>query len=231
MCPPLAIGTPTRVESGHCIPLFVCWTCERSRPVRNLTCKKPARRSCRETYFPAKQPQTSSQARFPCQEGDSRRPSGTAVPSGQGPPSSQCVIVSIARRRTFADLRRRGRRVRSGSVRLTFLPMQTVEPQVAFAIGRSFGNAVERNRGRRRLRAAFVEALGRRSLHPQGAFLLAGDRGLLTDRFPRLVEDVEVCLDKAGAATPGSKRAETEKVAAGVAPAQADGAIGRKPQP
>lgn len=76
--------------------------------------------------------------------------------------------------------------------------METAEPQVAFAIGRSFGTAVERNRGRRRLRAAFVDALrdddGCRDL--SGAFLLTGTRGLLTTGYQDLVADVEACIDR-----------------------------------
>ncbi|MGH1491188.1 MAG: ribonuclease P protein component [Acidimicrobiales bacterium] len=111
--------------------------------------------------------------------------------------SSECVISRIGRRRTFDELRSDGRRVRTGSVRLNFLALETSEVQVAFAIGRSFGNAVERNRGRRRLRAAFIEALGRTEVERmQGAFLLTGSRGLLTNDFSRLVDDVEACLKK-----------------------------------
>ncbi len=111
--------------------------------------------------------------------------------------SSECVISRIGRRRTFDELRNDGRRVRTGSVRLNFLALETSEVQVAFAIGRSFGNAVERNRGRRRLRAAFIEALGRTEVERmQGAFLLTGSRGLLTNDFSRLVDAVEACLKK-----------------------------------
>ncbi len=125
------------------------------------------------------------------------------------------MITRIGRRRTFDELRRGGRRVRHGSVRLIFLPQNTAEIQLAFALGRSFGNAVERNRGRRRLRAAFTEAVrnvhadhgsasaepgieSRTELRPefQGAFLLTGSRGLLTDDFAKMVGDVEACLTK-----------------------------------
>jgi len=110
------------------------------------------------------------------------------------------VISAIGRRRTFTELRRDGRKVRHGSVRLSFLPLETAAPQVAFAIGRSFGTAVERNRGRRRLRAAFLDAWrdapadGRAQL--QGAFLLTGGRRLLTDPYRQLVADVGRCLDE-----------------------------------
>ncbi|MGI9595879.1 MAG: ribonuclease P protein component [Acidimicrobiales bacterium] len=118
------------------------------------------------------------------------------------------MTTSIARRRTFADLRRHGRRARSGPVRLSFLPLQTTQPQVGFAIGRSFGSAVERNRGRRRLRAAFLEALGgdgtpdRGEAFPglEGAFLLTGSRGLLTERYDQLVANVRACLTELEAA-------------------------------
>lgn len=93
--------------------------------------------------------------------------------------------------------------MRHGSVRLTHLPLETAEIQLAFALGRSFGNAVERNRGRRRLRAAFIEVVSRveqdeafESAELHGAFLLTGSRGLLTNDFARLIGDVEACLTK-----------------------------------
>lgn len=59
---------------------------------------------------------------------------------------------------------------------------------------------MQRNRGRRRLRAAFVEAW--QALSPEradrlaGAYLLTGTRSLLTAPFQDLVGDVAACLER-----------------------------------
>ena len=59
---------------------------------------------------------------------------------------------------TFQALRRRGRRVRSGGLTLTWLAGPADEPpKLAFAIGKAVGTAVVRNRLRRRLRSLFAE--------------------------------------------------------------------------
>lgn len=59
---------------------------------------------------------------------------------------------------TFRELRRAGRRVRSGPITVTWLPdLAEGPPRLAFAIGRPVGNAVVRNRLRRRFRALFAE--------------------------------------------------------------------------
>ena len=56
----------------------------------------------------------------------------------------------------FERLRRAGRTVRSGGLRIRALLDDVDGSYVAFAIGRSYGNAVQRNRIKRRLRNLLV---------------------------------------------------------------------------
>ena len=63
---------------------------------------------------------------------------------------------------------------------------------MAYAIGRRFGTAVERNRARRRLRAAV--ALDEALLLPGSAYLLAADRAVMTIPFPTLRDHVTTLL-------------------------------------
>lgn len=78
---------------------------------------------------------------------------------------------------------------------MTFCPHPDSHPGLAFAFGRRFGNAVERNRARRRLRAAFSETWDP-ATGPSGVYLLAGNRSLLTDDYQRLLDRVGDCLDQ-----------------------------------
>jgi ribonuclease P protein component len=68
-------------------------------------------------------------------------------------------------------------------------------PRVAYALGRRFGTAVERNRARRRLRAAI--ALDQALLLPGGAYLVAAERAVMTITFPTLREHVTTLLEAA----------------------------------
>jgi ribonuclease P protein component len=63
---------------------------------------------------------------------------------------------------------------------------------VAYALGRRFGTAVERNRARRRLRAAI--ALDQALLLPGGAYLVAADRAVMTIPFSTLRGHVATLL-------------------------------------
>lgn len=64
-------------------------------------------------------------------------------------------VAAVRGRRAFAALARDGRRVRSGPLTVIHRSDQTA-PRVAFAVGRTVGPAVVRNRVRRRLRALWA---------------------------------------------------------------------------
>jgi ribonuclease P protein component len=67
---------------------------------------------------------------------------------------------------------------------------------VAFAVGRRTGSAVERNRIRRRLRAAID---GCPDLAPGAAYLFDADRSVLTVPFDELRETVATLVRRTGA--------------------------------
>jgi ribonuclease P protein component len=67
------------------------------------------------------------------------------------------VIGRLVGHRAFEQLRREGVRTGIGPVRLVSRLDTDQEPRIAFAIPRSVGSAVARNRIRRRLRAVLVE--------------------------------------------------------------------------
>ena len=74
---------------------------------------------------------------------------------------------------------------------------------VAFAFGRKFGNAVERNRARRRLRAAFAQAWHDHP-SPAGAYLIGGNRSVLERDFERLTATVGTLLLALSSGSPAS---------------------------
>lgn len=126
----------------------------------------------REAYFPTQQSAPCQDARFSGPHGHSRWPRSAQGSSREGPGAAQRVIGRIRTRAAFARLRAQGVRVRPispASVPITtssgrrslwcsFLAFPDAPPQVAFAIGRTVGSAVERNRLRRRIRAILQEA-------------------------------------------------------------------------
>lgn len=117
-----------------------------------------------EANVPTQCAQAGQDARVPEADVDTGRAGRAARPPGQGPASALGLIPPDTRlgrppgpvrgRRAFEDLRRSGRTGRSGPISVTYLEPQTTSgPQMAFAIRRTAGTAVERNRLRRRLRA------------------------------------------------------------------------------
>ena len=159
----------------------------------------------REAHIPAQQPPPGQEARLPFTDvhsGGSQRPAFTAP---QGPPSPVGLIWRLRDRRSFLELRRRGRRARSGPVVLTMLapdPTETdLPPRLAFAVPRAVGPAVVRNRLRRRIRAHLqtVRALSPERF-PAGTWMVSLDRGAADVAPGELLAAVDSCLDRLVAA-------------------------------
>lgn len=158
-------------------------------------CQLRTEEAMSEAYLPTQQPQARQEARFSPPHVDSRRPSHPQGTSAEGSSATVRVIWRVSHRKTFSELRR-VRRVRIGSIAVSWVPTQAAEPpQVAYAIGRRVGPAVTRNRLRRRMRAILRESpVGL----PPGAYLVTAGpeatylsfndlRSTLTQALDRLV--------------------------------------------
>jgi ribonuclease P protein component len=156
---------PYEADDGWCWRLnpstIVACACGRTLPARLLGAmrERPTRaeEATGEADVSAKQPEAGEKARIPPPyvhpggAGDHQR-SAT-----QGAPPPVRLIWGIRDRPTFRALRR-GRRARVGPLTVWFVDGNfALPPRVAYAIGRKVGDAVERNRLRRRLRAIVRE--------------------------------------------------------------------------
>ncbi len=115
--------------------------------------------------------------------------------------TSRPTVWRIGDRRTFAALRRDGRRARAGGITITWLappPGPATPPRVAFAVARAAGGAVQRNRIRRRLRAALRELVVTDRL-PAGAYLVGAGAEVATVAWPELVATLADAVGRAAA--------------------------------
>lgn len=123
-----------------------------------------------------------------CARGRVVRSSGAAVPKvGGDSPRRGRRYVSLRRRDAFRRVYRSKRRHRHGDVVVLIAEGDPGPPQVGFVTGKRIGNAVERNRVKRRLR----EAMGRVVLDDDTAYLVIaepGEPGLGAVDFGRIVE-------------------------------------------
>ena len=99
--------------------------------------------------------------------------------------------VRVRSRAQFAALRSAGRRSRRRAIQVTHVADRPAgaAPAVAYAIGRSVGTAVVRNRVRRRLRA-IVDGLDL----PSGTYLIAATPAAAGLRADELAAQLTACL-------------------------------------
>ena len=110
----------------------------------------------READLPAEQPEAQEEARIPWPDAYARRAGraqGAALPRARAPLG---LIFRIRHRATFALLAR-ARACRRELVWVRRVAIPEPGPQVGFAVSRHVGNAVTRNRVRRRRRAVLRE--------------------------------------------------------------------------
>jgi ribonuclease P protein component len=168
-----------------------------SRAVPDLGPRAAAsRRLFVEAHVPTEQSQARQDPRVSTPHADQGRACCAAVASCPRSQAPLGLIWRVRDRATFEALAG-ARRQRAGPVSLRHLSDGSDDPpRVAYAIGRRFGNAVERNRARRRLRAAVALESG--ELRPGGVYLFAADRSVMTLPFPTLRAHVTTLLRAVG---------------------------------
>ena len=145
----------------------------------------------READLPAEQPEAQEEARVPWPDAHARRSGraqGAALPRARAPLG---LIFRIRHRATFALLVR-ARVCRRELVWVRRVPVESPGPQVGFAVSRRVGNAVIRNRVRRRLRAAVVDV--RDAVRDDSAYLVGATPAAAGATFADLRVALGDCL-------------------------------------
>ena len=150
----------------------------------------------REAHVPAQQPEAQENPWFPAPDAHPRRSRGAQGAADPGPQAPLRLIWRVRDRASFDALagvppvRRGALWLRSARVGAPDTP-----PRVAYAIGRPVGNAVQRNRARRRMREAVREAAA--GLEPGRAYLFGAGREAVTMPYREVVATVEQLLRRA----------------------------------
>jgi ribonuclease P protein component len=161
-----------------------------------------------ETDLSTKRAQTGQDPWIPQADVDQSRAGGDPVASGKGAPPAVGVTADsppavrrrpsvdrLRSRRSFEAVGRGASRGRAGPLTVSYLENPSSErPQVAYAIGRHVGGAVDRNRLRRRLRAIVAEQAG--SL-PVGAYVVRASRQGSAWGFEELKVAMSQAVEKA----------------------------------
>jgi ribonuclease P protein component len=151
--------------------------------------------------------QARQNTRIPQADVDQGRPGSHSVAPGEGTQAPVRVspgptgrprrpgVGAVRSRETFADLRRSTSRGRSGPLSVSFVERPDWDrPQVAYAVNRKVGNAVQRNLLRRRLRAIVSDQA---SGLPTGAYVVRSGNSAPTLEFNELKVAMSQALERA----------------------------------
>ena len=149
----------------------------------------------REAHISTECPEAGEKARVSASHVDQI---GSGDHTGAPPAGSRPAVSLIDRvhgRAAFVDLRRHGRRVRRGPISIVFLPVDDGRVRVAYALPKRIGNAVVRNRIRRRVRAAFahIDATRHVPLSP-GRYLVTAEASIADRSFASVITALEQVL-------------------------------------
>jgi ribonuclease P protein component len=149
----------------------------------------------REAHVPAEQPKAQEATRLQVPYAIPGRSGGAQGPTPARPHAPVGLIWRVRDRATFAALARAERHVQGPVTVRVVRGEGEGPPRVAYAVSGA-GNAVARNRLRRRLRAAvgYAEA----DLAAGGAYLVSARREALTMPFDALVDTLAALFSEAG---------------------------------
>jgi ribonuclease P protein component len=158
-----------------------------------------------EAHVPTQQPEAGQAARLPAADADPRRPGDRPGTAPEGPRPAVGLIGRISDRATFDALRRDGRRARRDPVTVLFLPEPGAgaagDVRVAYSVGRRVGAAVDRNRVRRRLRAAMRDVAREGGGLSSGAYLVLVRPEAGTTPYVELKRSLGQACDEAARST------------------------------
>jgi ribonuclease P protein component len=156
-------------------------------------------RQC-EAYVSTQCPQAGQTARFPPPYVDAFGPDDHQEPSPARPGPVVSLIERISDRGSFVALRHPAKRVRRGVLRIAYVPDDTGRRRIAYALSRRVGNAVVRNRIRRRLRSVFAaidrEHAAGAGAFPPGTYLVSATTAAAEVPFQTLMRTARSLLDE-----------------------------------